>query len=91
MTGLWQKYGPPGLARGLWGRGPMPTRYKLLFAGQSIIFTMAIYIRTKDVEKAQHIKKLQMADAERKRLEGDAAATFGSGSGETGESSPGDR
>ena len=70
MTSFFQKYGPPALARGLWGRGPIPTRYKLLFIGQGLIFTMAIFIRTKDVEKAQTIKKLQEADAERKKLEG---------------------
>jgi len=36
----------------------MPTRYKLLFLGQSVIFTMAIWIRQQDVQKAQHIKRL---------------------------------
>ena len=41
----------------------MPTRYKLLFAGQGLIFTMAVFIRTKDDEKAQQSKKLREAEA----------------------------
>ena len=46
----------------------MPTRYKVLFLGQSLIFTMAIYIRNKDVEKAQLIQQ-KMADSEKQRAE----------------------
>ena len=58
-----KRFSPASLARGLWGRGPIPTRYKLLFAGQGLIFTMAAFIRTKDVEKAQQSKKLREAEA----------------------------
>lgn len=47
------------MGRRLWGRGPMPTRYKVLFAGQAFIFTMAIWIRTQDVGRAQAIKQMQ--------------------------------
>ena len=65
---MWNKYGPPALARGLWGRGPIPTHYKLLFLGQGLIFSMAICIRTQDVEKAQQMKKL--AEAERQKKDG---------------------
>lgn len=64
---IYERFGPPALARGLWGRGPIPTRYRLLFLGQGLIFTMAVWIRTKDVDKAQKMKKL--ADAERQRAE----------------------
>mmetsp|Transcript_3172 Transcript_3172/g.7021 ORF Transcript_3172/g.7021 Transcript_3172/m.7021 type:complete len:88 (+) Transcript_3172:197-460(+) len=65
---LFQKFGPPALARGLWGKGPIPTRYKVLFLGQSLMFMMAMQFRAKDVEKAQAIKKLQEAD--RQKVEG---------------------
>ena len=64
---IYERFGPPALARGLWGRGPIPTRYRLLFLGQGLIFTMGVWIRTKDVDKAQKMKKL--ADAERQRAE----------------------
>lgn len=57
-----QKYGPAAIARGLWGNGPIPIRYKILFLGQGLIFTMALMIRSKDVEKAQQIKKLMDAE-----------------------------
>jgi len=63
----------------------MPTRYKILFLGQGLIFTMAAWIRTKDVEKAQQIKIL--AEAESKRLEGNAD----NGSAESAESSQASR
>ena len=63
-----QKYGPSAIARGLWGKGPMPTRYVILFVGQGVIFTMALLIRSKDVEKAQHVKKL-MEDEQQNRAE----------------------
>lgn len=56
---IWQKYGPPALARGLWGKGSIPTRYKVLFAGQAVVFMLAMRVRALDVEKAQMIKKLQ--------------------------------
>ncbi len=62
------KYGPSAIARGLWGNGPMPTRYVILFVGQGVIFTMAMFIRSKDVEKAQHIKTL-IEEAEQNRAE----------------------
>lgn len=65
---LFEKLSPSALGRGLWGRGPVPTRYKVLFLGQSLIFTMAIYIRNKDVEKAQLIQQ-KMADSEKQRAE----------------------
>lgn len=45
-------------------------KYKLLFLGQSLIFTMAAYIRTKDVERAQQLKKF--AEDERQKVEGSA-------------------
>ena len=63
-----QKYGPSAIARGLWGKGPVPTRYVILFVGQGVIFTMALLIRSKDVEKAQHVKKL-MEDEQQSRTE----------------------
>ena len=62
-----QKYGPTAIARSLWGNGPIPVRYKVLFLGQGLMFTAALWIRTQDVEKAQQIKKLM--DAEKKRSE----------------------
>lgn len=49
----------------------MPTRYKLLFIGQGLIFTMAVFIRTKDVEKAQHLKKLAEAEKQRAAMRGE--------------------
>jgi hypothetical protein len=57
-----QKYGPAAIARGLWGDGPIPIRYKILFLGQGLIFTVALLIRNKDVEKAQQIKILMHAE-----------------------------
>ena len=70
---FFQKYGPPALARGLWGKGPMPLRYKILFLGQGLIFTMALFIRNKDVDKAQQIREAQaiskLHDAEKQRRE----------------------
>jgi len=65
------RYGPSAIARGLWGKGPMPTRYVLLFVGQGVIFTMAIFIRSKDVEKAQHMKKLIDAEQHRAEMRGE--------------------
>ena len=47
------------MGRRLWGRGPMPTRYKVLFVGQAVMFTFAMWIRTLDVERAQAIKQMQ--------------------------------
>jgi hypothetical protein len=57
-----QKYGPAAIARGLWGNGPIPIRYKILFLGQGLIFSVALLIRSKDVEKAQQIKTLMHAE-----------------------------
>jgi hypothetical protein len=65
-----QKYGPTAIARGLWGNEPIPIRYKLLFLGQGLIFTAAIWIRTLDVEKAQKIKKLMDAEKQRSDMTG---------------------
>ena len=70
---FFQKYGPGALARGLWGRGPMPTRYKILFVGQGLIFTLALWIRTQDVEKAQHLKQFAEAERQRAEIRGDEA------------------
>ena len=60
---FFQKFGPSALAKGLWGKGPIPTRYKILFLGQSIMFMTAMRFRSLDVEKAQMIKQLQQADS----------------------------
>jgi len=65
------RYGPSAIARGLWGKGPMPTRYVLLFVGQGVIFTMAMFIRSKDVEKAQQMKTLIDADQNRAEMRGE--------------------
>ncbi len=65
---FFQKYGPAALGRGLWGNRPMPTKYKLLFIGQSVIFTLAMFFRTQDVERVQAIKKLEDADKERAEI-----------------------
>ena len=81
---FFQKYGPPALARGLWGKGPVPLRYKMLFLGQSLIFTMALFIRTKDVDKAQQIRqaqmlsKLQDADKQRAEMRGEESSNTSS-------------
>jgi len=81
---FFQKYGPPALARGLWGKGPIPLRYKILFLGQGLIFTMALLIRTKDVDKAQQIRqaqmlsKLQDADKERAEMRGEGSSNTSS-------------
>ena len=81
---LFQKYGPPALARGLWGKGPVPLRYKILFLGQGLIFTMALLIRTKDVDKAQQIRqaqmlsKLQDADKQRAEMRGEESSNTSS-------------
>eukprot|EP00577_Skeletonema_sp_RCC1716_P000879 CAMPEP_0113425972 /NCGR_PEP_ID=MMETSP0013_2-20120614/30470_1 /TAXON_ID=2843 ORGANISM="Skeletonema costatum, Strain 1716" /NCGR_SAMPLE_ID=MMETSP0013_2 /ASSEMBLY_ACC=CAM_ASM_000158 /LENGTH=93 /DNA_ID=CAMNT_0000314201 /DNA_START=103 /DNA_END=384 /DNA_ORIENTATION=- /assembly_acc=CAM_ASM_000158 len=64
---FFQRFGPPALARGLWGNRSMPTKYKLLFVGQSVIFTMAMWVRGEDVERAQARKKLE--DSEKQRAE----------------------
>ena len=53
----------------------MPTKYKLLFVGQSIIFTMAIWVRGEDVERAQAIKKLEDADKQRAEMTAQAVAS----------------
>ncbi|KAL9186027.1 hypothetical protein ACHAXT_005265 [Thalassiosira profunda] len=58
---FFQRFGPPALARGLWGNRPMPTHYKVLFAGQGLIFCFAMFIRTKDVERAKQLKQLAEA------------------------------
>ena len=78
-----QKFSPAALARGLWGNGPIPRHYKLLFFGQGLIFTMAVMIRTRDVEKAQHIKNL--IEAEKLKVEG---GLLDNGSSEKEESLP---
>jgi len=81
---FFQKYGPPALARGLWGKGPVPLRYKILFLGQGLIFTMALLIRTKDVDKAQQIRqaqmlsKLQDADKQRAEMRGEESSNTSS-------------
>ena len=81
---FFQKYGPPALARGLWGKGPMPLRYKILFLGQGLIFTMALFIRNKDVDKAQQIReaqmlsKLQDAEKQRKEMRGEESSNISS-------------
>ncbi len=72
---FFQKYGPGALARGLWGRGPVPTRYKILFVGQGFIFTVALWVRTQDVEKAQHLKRLAEAERQREEIRGDESAS----------------
>ena len=81
---FFQKYGPPALAGGLWGKGPVPLRYKILFLGQGLIFTMALLIRTKDVDKAQQIRqaqmlsKLQDADKQRAEMRGEESSNTSS-------------
>mmetsp|Transcript_16360 Transcript_16360/g.29683 ORF Transcript_16360/g.29683 Transcript_16360/m.29683 type:complete len:90 (-) Transcript_16360:277-546(-) len=82
-----QKFSPAALARGLWGRGPIPPHYKLLFFGQGLIFTMAVLIRTRDVEKAQHIKNLVEAE----KLKVEEGGVLDNGSLEKEESVPVDR
>mmetsp|Transcript_24572 Transcript_24572/g.44351 ORF Transcript_24572/g.44351 Transcript_24572/m.44351 type:complete len:95 (+) Transcript_24572:109-393(+) len=91
---IFKKLGPRSLARGLWGNGPIPTRYKLLFLGQSVIFTMAIWIRGQDVDRAQQMKKLAAAEAERQKMREGSAPTVEDGStkkGEKEESLPGSK
>mmetsp|Transcript_24788 Transcript_24788/g.53696 ORF Transcript_24788/g.53696 Transcript_24788/m.53696 type:complete len:96 (-) Transcript_24788:332-619(-) len=92
---IFKKLGPRSLARGLWGNGPIPTRYKLLFLGQSVIFTMAIWIRGQDVDRAQQMKKLAAAETERQKMrEGSTSSTAEDGStkeGEKEESLPGNK
>ncbi|KAL3811442.1 hypothetical protein ACHAXA_007597 [Cyclostephanos tholiformis] len=67
-----QKYGPAAIARGLWGNGPIPIRYKILFIGQGLIFTTALWIRSQDVEKAKKIKKLMDAEKLRSEIRGES-------------------
>jgi hypothetical protein len=69
-TKFFQKFGPAALGRGLWGKGPMPTKYKILFIGQGLIFMMAMWVRTEDVERAHAIKKLEEADKQRAAITG---------------------
>lgn len=71
---FFQKFGPAALGRGLWGNRPMPTKYKLLFAGQAVIFTMAIWVRGQDVERAQAKKKLDEAEKQRAEIASNASA-----------------
>ncbi len=71
---FFQRFGPAALGRGLWGNRPMPTKYKLLFIGQSIIFTLAIFVRGQDVERAQAIKKLEAAEKAREEIAKNAGA-----------------
>ena len=52
----------------------MPTKYKLLFAGQAVIFTMAIWVRGQDVERAQAKKKLDEAEKQRAEIASNASA-----------------
>jgi len=42
----------------------MPLRYKVLFLGQSVIFTMAIIIRGRDIDKAQRQLQTNLEDEE---------------------------
>jgi hypothetical protein len=77
---FFQRFGPSALGRGLWGNRPMPMKYKLLFVGQSIIFTMAIWVRGQDVERAQAIKKLEDAEKQRAEITAQAAAAASSSS-----------
>ena len=79
---FFQKFGPAALARGLWGNRPMPTKYKILFAGQAIIFTMAMWVRGEDVERAQARKKLDEAEKQRAEITANAAAGAPSGDGD---------
>ena len=69
---FFQKYGPPALGRGLWGKGPMPAKYKLLFFGQALLFSVAAWIRQLDVQKAQFRKKLLDEMERQKAAEGGA-------------------
>eukprot|EP00573_Skeletonema_grethae_P000367 CAMPEP_0201690390 /NCGR_PEP_ID=MMETSP0578-20130828/3843_1 /ASSEMBLY_ACC=CAM_ASM_000663 /TAXON_ID=267565 /ORGANISM="Skeletonema grethea, Strain CCMP 1804" /LENGTH=91 /DNA_ID=CAMNT_0048175365 /DNA_START=81 /DNA_END=356 /DNA_ORIENTATION=- len=69
-----QRFGPAALGRGLWGNRPMPTKYKLLFVGQSILFTLAIWVRGEDVERAQALKKLEEAEKQRAEITKNAGA-----------------
>ena len=71
---FFQKFGPAALGRGLWGNRPMPTKYKILFAGQAVIFTMAIWVRGQDVERAQAKKKLDEAEKQRAEIASNASA-----------------
>ena len=75
---FFQRFGPAALGRGLWGNRPMPAKYKILFIGQSIIFTMAMWVRTQDVERAQARKKLEEADKEREQIAAHVAAAAAS-------------
>lgn len=50
---------PSALGKGLWGGGKMPMHWKLLFAGQSLIFTLAIWVRLQDIERAKRLKKME--------------------------------
>jgi hypothetical protein len=63
-----QKYGPGAIAKNLWGNGPVPPKYKILFIGQGLLFMTALWIRTQDVEKAKHMKQ-KLIDAETQRAE----------------------
>lgn len=37
----------------------MPMHWKLLFTGQSLIFTLAIWVRQQDVEQAKRLQDFQ--------------------------------
>ncbi len=50
---------PSALGKGLWGGGKMPIHWKLLFAGQSLIFTLAIWVRLQDIERAKRLKTME--------------------------------
>ena len=52
----------------------MPTKYKILFIGQGLMFTLAMWVRTQDVERVQAIKKLEEADEQRAEINANAAA-----------------
>ncbi|KAL7444914.1 hypothetical protein ACHAXM_009636 [Skeletonema potamos] len=77
-SSFFQRFGPSALGKGLWGNRPMPLKYKLLFVGQSVIFTMAIWVRGQDVERAQAIKKLEEAEKQRAGITAQAAAAAAS-------------
>ncbi|KAL7532324.1 hypothetical protein ACHAWF_004096 [Thalassiosira exigua] len=70
---FFERFGPATLGRGLWGKGSMPTRYKILFLGQSMIFAMAMWIRTQDVDKAQKIKILEEMERQKKVGKGESS------------------
>mmetsp|Transcript_12709 Transcript_12709/g.27839 ORF Transcript_12709/g.27839 Transcript_12709/m.27839 type:complete len:100 (-) Transcript_12709:1553-1852(-) len=63
---FFERFSPRSLGRGLWGKGSMPTHWKVLFTAQTMIFTLALWVRTVDVENMQKLKRLE---AEKKSKE----------------------